>query len=78
VEFEAEAAIELGSKWLGLAVTHWESLLEQQEMSENPANPGGFAQVLCQIHGFIWEIRVQATRRRPRSSGQRPPGAMQA
>jgi hypothetical protein len=26
VEFETEAAIELGSKWLGLAVTHRESL----------------------------------------------------
>jgi hypothetical protein len=29
-------------------------------MSETPGNPGGFAQVLCQIQGLIWEIRGQA------------------
>src|SRR5262249_3072718 len=58
VEFEAEAAIELGSKWLCLAVTHQRSLSGWQETSENPGNPGGFAQVLCHTQGFIWEIRV--------------------
>src|SRR5262249_8227699 len=40
VEFEAEAAIELGSKWLCLAVTHQRSLSGWQETSENPGKPG--------------------------------------
>ena len=60
VEFEAEAAVELGSEWLGLAVTHRESLSGRQETSENPGKPGSFAQVLCQTQGFIWEIRVES------------------
>ena len=33
-KFEAEAAIELGSKWRGLAVTHWESLSGRQEIAK--------------------------------------------
>src|SRR5918998_672644 len=57
VEFEAEAAVELGSKWLGLAVTHRESLSGRHESSENPGKPGSFAQVLCQNQGLIREIR---------------------
>jgi hypothetical protein len=59
VEFEAEAAVELGPKWLDLTVTHRESLSGRQETSENPRKQGVFAQVLCQIQGFIWEIRDQ-------------------
>jgi hypothetical protein len=58
VELEAQAAIELGSERLDLAVTHRESLSEQQETGENPGKPRGFAQVLCQNQGFIWEIRA--------------------
>jgi hypothetical protein len=29
-------------------------------MSENPGKPSVFAQVLCQNHRFIWEIRVNS------------------
>ena len=57
-EFEAEAAVESGSEWLGLAVTHRESLSGRQEMSENPGKPGSFAQVLCQNQGLIREIHA--------------------
>jgi hypothetical protein len=59
VEFEEEAAIELGSKWLCLAVTHQRYLSGWQETSENPGKPGGLAQVLCHTQGFICEIWVQ-------------------
>jgi hypothetical protein len=36
VEFETEAAVELGSEWLSLVVTHRKSLSGRQEASENP------------------------------------------
>ena len=58
VEFKAEAAVELRPERLGPAVTHQKLLSWQQEESENPENPGRFAQILCQAQGFIWEIRV--------------------
>jgi hypothetical protein len=57
LEFEAEAAVELGPRWLDQAVTHWESLLGRQQTSENPGKQGVFAQFLCQTQGFIWEIQ---------------------
>jgi hypothetical protein len=46
VEFEAEAAVELGPKWLDLAVTHRESLSGRQETSETPGKQGVLAQFL--------------------------------
>jgi hypothetical protein len=84
VEFEAEAAIELGSKWLRLAVTHQRSLSGWQETSENPGKPGGIAQVLCHTQGFILgnpglgvarrDGKNQADSTAPRRGGNAPSG----
>jgi hypothetical protein len=54
---DEEATVELGSWWLDLAVTHREALSWRRETSVSPGKPEGFAQVLCQFQGFIWEIR---------------------
>lgn len=57
VEFETQAAVELGPKWVALAVTHQESLSRRQETSEKPGEQEVFAQFLCQKQGLISEIR---------------------
>jgi hypothetical protein len=56
VEFEAEAAVELGSERLGLAVTHQRTLSNWQECAEDSGKHGVQAQLSCRDHGLIWEI----------------------
>ena len=50
---EFEAAIEQGSEWHGLAVTHRKSLSGRRKTSEDAGKPGRFTHVLCKILGFL-------------------------
>ncbi len=50
--------VELGPKWLGLAVTRREPLSGGQETSENPEELEILAQVLRQNQAFTLEIRA--------------------
>jgi hypothetical protein len=47
----AEAAVELGSEWRGLAVTHGKSLSWRQERSENSGKPEGPRKSCAELRG---------------------------